>query len=143
MEGRFYRNTYTFFFIFFSRMQNFFLFPGMITSMLEKLFPWNVGILLQVRPNDVATFHKWQILKNLRLKWPNIFCLGYDKQVNFVAGNNYLHGCPQTLAWWLEPWTATLSALSLLFTLTGTKTIFPVIQCSRFGYVKWLPGSRS
>ncbi|XP_023343800.1 tetraspanin-2A [Eurytemora carolleeae] len=41
-----------------------------------------------------------------------------------VTGNNYLHGCPQTLAWWLEPWTATLSALSLLFTLTDIPMIF-------------------
>ena len=39
----------------------------MITSMLEKLFPWNVGILLQVfeylRPKGVETFHNDKVLR--------------------------------------------------------------------------------
>lgn len=35
-----------------------------------------------------------------------------------VTGNNYRYGCPQTLAWWLEPWTATLAGISLFFTVS-------------------------
>jgi len=30
-----------------------------------------------------------------------------------VSGNSYRYECTQTLAWWLEPWTATLAGISL------------------------------
>ena len=29
-----------------------------------------------------------------------------------VTGNEYLYGCAQQMAWWLEPWTATLAGLA-------------------------------
>ena len=32
-----------------------------------------------------------------------------------MAGNRYRYGCPQTVAWWLEPWTSTLAGVSLGF----------------------------
>merc|ERR1719266_1133422 len=32
-----------------------------------------------------------------------------------VSGNRYRYGCPQTVAWWLEPWTSTLAGVSLGF----------------------------
>ena len=34
-----------------------------------------------------------------------------------VTGNCYADNCPQALAWWLEPWTSTLAAISLAFCL--------------------------
>ena len=39
------------------------------------------------------------------------------------AGNCYTAHCPQTLAWWLEPWTATLAAISVFFCAAD----FPVV----------------
>ena len=32
-------------------------------------------------------------------------------------GNRFRYGCPQTVAWWLEPWTSTLAGISLGFCL--------------------------
>merc|ERR1711994_554985 len=32
-----------------------------------------------------------------------------------ITGNEYGFGCQQQLAWWLEPWTATLASICLLF----------------------------
>jgi len=34
-----------------------------------------------------------------------------------VTGNRFRYGCPQTVAWWLEPWTSTLAGISLGFCL--------------------------
>jgi len=45
-----------------------------------------------------------------------------------VSGNRYRYGCPQTVAWWLEPWTSTLAGVSLGFCLMDVMVIFITVR---------------
>jgi len=45
-----------------------------------------------------------------------------------VSGNRYRYGCPQTVAWWLEPWTSTLAGVSLGFCLMDFMVIFITVR---------------
>ena len=41
----------------------------------------------------------------------------YNVNLPNSPGNRFRYGCPQTVAWWLEPWTSTLAGISLGFCL--------------------------
>merc|ERR1712214_149174 len=54
-----------------------------------------------------------------------------------VSGNRYRYGCPQTVAWWLEPWTSTLSGISLGFCLLDFLVLGITVRVRRYiGLVK-------
>lgn len=38
---------------------------------------------------------------------------------DLVTGNEYAYGCRQALAWWLEPWTATLAGICTFLIVAG------------------------
>lgn len=45
-----------------------------------------------------------------------------------VSGNRYRYGCPQTVAWWLEPWTSTLAGVSLGFCMLDFMVIYITVR---------------
>jgi len=49
-----------------------------------------------------------------------------------ITGNNYRYGCPQTLAWWLEPWSACLAGVSLFFSATDIFVLILNVKLRRF-----------
>ena len=49
-------------------------------------------------------------------------------KLRMFAGNRYRYGCPQTVAWWLEPWTSTLAGVSLGFCLMDVLVIFITVR---------------
>jgi len=52
---------------------------------------------------------------NNRYDYINIRKVVPDSCRHPVTGNSYTSHCPQQLAWWLEPWTATLAGSSVAF----------------------------
>lgn len=48
-----------------------------------------------------------------------------------VSGNRYRYGCPQTVAWWLEPWTSTLAGVSLGFCMMDLLVTFLTVKLNR------------
>ena len=48
--------------------------------------------------------------------------------INYFAGNRYRYGCPQTVAWWLEPWTSTLAGVSLGFCMLDFMVIYITVR---------------
>jgi len=54
-----------------------------------------------------------------------------------VTGNRFRYGCPQTVAWWLEPWTSTLAGISLGFCLLDFLVIGITVRVRNYiGMVK-------
>ena len=45
-----------------------------------------------------------------------------------IVGNRYRYGCPQTVAWWLEPWTSTLAGVSLGFCMMDLLVTFFTVK---------------
>ena len=41
-----------------------------------------------------------------------------------ITGSEYAYGCQQQLAWWLEPWTATLAGICCFYLVSN---IFGII----------------
>ena len=57
--------------------------------------------------------------------------------LSLLPGNRFRYGCPQTVAWWLEPWTSTLAGISLGFCLLDFLVIGITVRVRNYiGMVK-------